>query len=177
MALREPGGLFADDWTVGAIDPNVAQTCLVARATIGVADLAAAGRATAQARSHALISGRPADLAAACRVRAQLFAAMGDLAATREQVAEGLEAARRAHQPLRALRLRLVLATALLADGRAGEAKAVLARLARIEAARLPAVVRLPLEQLARGEPAASAVMAHAGPARREAGVGGGRVD
>jgi DNA-binding NtrC family response regulator/tetratricopeptide (TPR) repeat protein len=149
---RERPTVASDDWPLAAVDSRVTHACLQARATIGAADLAAAGRATADARARAASTGRPVDAAAACRARALLFSSLGDLAATREQVDEGLEAARRAHDPLRALRLRLLLADALLDDGRTTEARRLLSRLARLDAHRLPAVLGRPLERLRRGE-------------------------
>jgi DNA-binding NtrC family response regulator/tetratricopeptide (TPR) repeat protein len=140
------------EWPIGAIDPAVAHACLVARAGIGMADLAAAGRATAEARAYAAASGRPGDLATACRARALLFLALRDVAAARDLAEEGLEAARRAHDPMRVLRLRLLLAEALQMAGRTADAQRLLARLARLDSRRLPAVVGRPLERLLRGD-------------------------
>jgi hypothetical protein len=93
------------------------------------------------------------NLASACRARALLFTALGDVAAVRQQVEEGLDAARRARDPLRAVRLRLQLAEVLVAEGRSDEARALIARLARIDTRRLPAVVSRPLQRVVRGEP------------------------
>jgi DNA-binding NtrC family response regulator len=140
------------EWPIGAIDPAVAHACLVARASVGAANLASAGRATAEARAHAAASGSPADQATACRARALLFLALGDVAAVRDLAEEGLDAARRAHDPMRGLRLRLLLAEALQKDGRTADAKRLLTRLARLDAQRLPAVVGRPLERLLRGD-------------------------
>ncbi len=151
LVRAAPAG-FPDEWPFGAVHPDVARACLEARAAMAIGDLGAAGRATAVARAAALQAGRPTDLATACRARALLFSTLGDVAAARQQVDEGLHASRLAHDPLRALRLRLVLVEALMADGRGAEAKAGLARLARLDPRRLPAVVGRPLERLLRND-------------------------
>jgi two-component system, NtrC family, response regulator HydG len=152
LTVCERPGVFAAGWPIGVIDPGVAHACLEARAAIGARDLVAAGRATSAARDRAIRSGTAADVAAACRVRAMLFGALGDLRTMREQIDEGLDAARRAHHPLRAIRLRMVLAEALLRERNLAEARPLLARLARLDPQRLPRVISQPLERLIRGE-------------------------
>jgi DNA-binding NtrC family response regulator len=141
----------ADEWPFGAISPDAARACLQVRAALAFGDLGAAGRAAAAARTAALTAARPIDLATVCRARALLFSALGDLPATRQQVDEGLRACRLAHDPLRALRLRMVLAETLLREGAMAEAKTCLLRLGRLNPHKVPAVVGRPLEQILRG--------------------------
>lgn len=159
------------DWSIGAVDPGLAHACLMARTALAAGDLAAAGRAAADARARAARSGRPIDLASACRVRAALSSALGDVLAVREQVAEGLDAARRAHDPLRGLRLRVLCAGALRRDGRESEARVLIARLARLDASRLPVVISAPLNELVRGSPAHPAPAAVASTLPRSLGT------
>ncbi|HEY3384507.1 MAG TPA: sigma 54-interacting transcriptional regulator [Vicinamibacterales bacterium] len=147
---------------LGDPDPGVARSCLLARVALGTGDLAAAGRAAVEARERAARCGTAVDEAAACCVLAAVYAAVGDISILRQHVQDGLDAARRGHAPLRALRLRLVLAEGLLGSNRAPEARLVLTRLARLDPARLPVVVRRPLERLLRGGPQ--------GPTSRSAG-------
>ncbi len=142
----------AGAWAIGGLDPGVARACMAARIAIATDDLASAGRAAAEARDRAARSGNPTELAAACFAKAALFGALGDITLLRQQVKEGTEAARRAHAPLRALRLRVLLAQALVNAGREVEARPLVARLSRWDPRRLPVVVGLPLGRLIRGE-------------------------
>ena len=142
----------AGAWAIGGLDPGVARACMAARIAIATDDLASAGRAAAEARDRAERSGNPTELAAACCAKAALFGALGDITLLRQQVKEGTDAARRAHAPLRALRLRVLLAQALVNAGREVEARPLVARLSRWDPRRLPVVVGLPLERLIRGE-------------------------
>jgi DNA-binding NtrC family response regulator/tetratricopeptide (TPR) repeat protein len=156
-------GLISLDWSIGVVDPGLVHACLLGRAALVVGDLATAGRAAADARVRAERSGRPLALASACRVRAALASALGDVPAMREHVEAGLDAARRGHDPLRALRLRVLCADALRRDGHEAEARVLIARLARLDASRLPAVVSAPLVGLlsgALGHPGAVVSMA-----------------
>jgi DNA-binding NtrC family response regulator len=91
-------------------------------------------------------------LAAACVAKAAVYCALGDVDAIRDEVDTGLLAARRAHAPLRALRLRIVMARGLQGVGRDRDARGWLARLSRLDPARLPKVVSLPLERVIRGD-------------------------
>jgi len=151
-----PGGASLDvlpsSWPVGAIRLGVARACLSARVALAAGDLARAGRFGADARDRAGEAGDPTELSAACYAKAAVFGVLGDISVVRELVEEGIDASRRAHAPLRALRLRVVLAQGLQRAGREREARALVARLARLDPARLPRVVGLPLERVIRGE-------------------------
>lgn len=142
-----PAGLVEPAAT-GRLDQGVARACLAARIAIGMDDLRAAGAAAAAAREQATVCGRPAELAAACSAMASVYAALGDVAILRAEVVEGLRAARAGHAPLRALRLRTILAEGLLRAGKSAEARPLVARLSCLDRAALPAVVRLPIERV-----------------------------
>ncbi|RPJ71472.1 MAG: hypothetical protein EHM24_12300 [Acidobacteria bacterium] len=145
-------GRPADAWSgfPGWVDPHVGRACLLARLALAGGDLASAGRAAAEARERARVSSAPAAVAAACTALALVYGAIGDIALVRQEVAAGLLAARHARAPLRALRLRIGLVSALLQSGRATEARPLAARLARLDSNRLPAVVRLAAERAVR---------------------------
>ncbi len=115
--------------------------------------MAAAGRLAARARERATQSANPTERAAACFAKAAVLSALADVSSVRAEVAEGIDAARSAHAPLRALRLRLVLAEAFQRAGKSAEAGALTARLARIDRTRLPKIVGLQLERAIRGSP------------------------
>jgi DNA-binding NtrC family response regulator len=149
-----PGPLagLAACWSAGTVGLDVARQCLASRISLAIDDVAGAGRFAAEARERAGASANPTELAAACCAKASVYAIMGDVSAVRAQVGEGIEAARLAHAPLRALRLRVVLADALRRAGKSAEAGALRARLARLNPANLPKVVGLPLERVIRGD-------------------------
>jgi DNA-binding NtrC family response regulator len=138
-------------WAPGAIGLDLARECLASRIALAAGDLATAGRAAAEARDRAAQSGNPTERAAACLVRALVFGALADVSSVRSVVDEGLAAARSAHAPLRALRLRIALAETLQRAGRSAEAAALVARLARIDRARVPKIVGLQIERAIHG--------------------------
>jgi DNA-binding NtrC family response regulator/tetratricopeptide (TPR) repeat protein len=131
-----------------ALDFDVARHCLVSRIAAAAGDVPGAGRAAARARERAVAVGRPLETAAACTCMASVYALLGDAPAVRTQVEEGLRAARHAHAPLRAIRLRAALASALLRSGKSAEARRLIARLSRLELSSLPVVVRRRIEEL-----------------------------
>jgi DNA-binding NtrC family response regulator len=139
-------------WAVGDIDLRVARDCLASRVALAMGDVERGGRRAAAARERAEQSGDVVGLAAACVAKAAVYCALGDVDAIREEVDTGLLAARRAHAPLRALRLRIVMARGLQGVGRERDARGWLARLSRLDPARLPKVVGLPLERVIRGD-------------------------
>jgi DNA-binding NtrC family response regulator len=132
------------------IDEDVARAALCARAAAVAGDLRLAVASGLQARDHALRTGRPVELATACAALAAAHGWVGDAESVRRVVREGMTAARAAHAPLRSLRLRLVLVEALRRCGCGAESDRVLRRLSRLNHARLPAPLRLPLERLLR---------------------------
>ncbi len=138
-------------WGPGAIGLDLARECLASRIALSTGDLASAGRFAAEARERAAQSGNPTERAAACLVRALVFGALEDVSSVRSVVDEGLDAARSAHAPLRALRLRIALAETLRRVGKGAEAAALVARLARIDRSRLPKIVGLQIERAIQG--------------------------
>ncbi len=138
-------------WGPGAIGLDLARECLASRIALSTGDLASAGRSAADARERAAQSGNPTERAAACLVRALVFGVLEDVSSVRSVVDEGLDAARSAHAPLRALRLRIALAETLQRAGKGAEATALVARLARIDRARLPKIVGLQIERAIEG--------------------------
>ncbi len=138
-------------WAPGAIGLDLARECLASRIALATGDLASAGRAAAEAREWAERSGNPTERAAACLVRALVFGALADVPSVRAVVGEGLDAARLAHAPLRALRLRIALAETLQRAGKGADATALVARLTRIDRARLPKIVGLQIARAIHG--------------------------
>ena len=153
-------GAWVDVSFPSGLDLAVSRECLAARAAAAAGDVTTAGKAAARARERATLVGRPLERAAACTAMATVYALLADAAAVKVQVEEGLRAARLAHAPLRAIRLRAALASGLLHAGKPGEARPLVARLARLDLAALPAVVRRPVEQVLGWKPPASAVSA-----------------
>ena len=147
-ALSEWSG---DPWAVGEIGLAVAGACLASRIALAAHDVMQAGRRAAEAREWAQQAGDVVGLAASCTAKAAVYCALGDIDAVREEVETGLRAARQAHAPLRALRLRILMARGLREAGRDRDARRWLARLGRLDPARLPRVVGLPHERAVRG--------------------------
>jgi DNA-binding NtrC family response regulator len=165
-----PAGEHAIGASIGAVDLLVSRACLAVRIGVATGDLAAAGRAAAAARKRAAEVGGATDVATACCAGAAVYGAIGDLDGVRRLVHEGTDAARRAHAPLRVLRLRIQLARSLVEAGRGSEARALLARLSRLDAARLPVVLRVPIDELLRrgdGRPVAGCVQSGPSPVGR----------
>ena len=153
----------------GAIEQGVARACLRARLGVALGDLALAGRAAASAQQRAAERGEATDLAAAATARLSVYAALGDLDAAERVWASGLQAAHRAHEPLRALRLRIGWLDALVRSGAARQAGSVAVQLGRLDRRRLPWVVRRSLERALRSAaPGEASVEADSlGPGRR----------
>ena len=136
-AQRALSDWSGDPWAVGEIGLAVARSCLASRIALATHDVAQAGRRAAEARDRAQQSGDLVGLAASCAAKAAVYGALGDIDAVRDEVEAGLRAARRAHAPLRALRLRILMARGLREAGRDREARRWLARLSRLDPARL----------------------------------------
>jgi DNA-binding NtrC family response regulator len=105
---------------------------------------AQAARAVAQAEHL----GDAASIAHAMCAAAFAHLAAGDLAAVRRDTARGIQAARAAHDPLRALRLRLMAAESHRREGRDGPATALLSRVVRLPRGSLPATVQVRMSLL-----------------------------
>jgi DNA-binding NtrC family response regulator len=86
-------------------------------------------------------------------------------------VGEGLRAAARAHVPLQALRLRLLLIDGLRRAGRCPEADRLAARLRRLRAGSLPVVLQRRVEAVASGRYSTDIPGAPSSGAAREAGL------
>ena len=157
-----PSAWRGSPWPTGEIGPGVAGACLASRVALGMRDVERAWRSAAIARERAERTGDLAGLAAACAAKAAVACELGDVETVRRVVERGLDAARRAHAPLRALRLRIVLVEGLLRAGRDAEARRWIERLARLDPSRLPRVVSLPLERVIRGDRAPRACTAAA---------------
>jgi DNA-binding NtrC family response regulator len=136
-----------ESWAPGAIGLDVARQCVASRIALAAGDVASAGRFAAGARERATDSGNPTERSAACFAKAAVLSALADVSSVRAEVAEGIDAARSAHEPLRALRLRVVLVEACRRAGKSAEAGTLVARLARIDRTRLPKIVGLQLER------------------------------
>jgi DNA-binding NtrC family response regulator/tetratricopeptide (TPR) repeat protein len=122
-------------------DTGVSALCLAARAALACHQVTAAGAHARRALEHARDTGASLELWAAHRAMAALHAQTGDLDALGAHVSDGLSAARQAHAPLAALRLRLVLVNGLRHAGKLERAREVAAGLARLEPDRLPALL------------------------------------
>ncbi|HSK10995.1 MAG TPA: sigma 54-interacting transcriptional regulator, partial [Vicinamibacterales bacterium] len=144
----------------GAFDPVLARACLAARLSLAAGDLSLAGRAAAEARARAAAGGDPTSVAAAACALTCLYGAIGDTETARRAYETGLDAARRAHEPLRALRLRIAWIESLAHAGQRPAAASFAAPLARLKHDGLPWVVRRPLQR-------ALQVVSQRAPARR----------
>ena len=116
------------------------------RASILASRLAVAGRrygdavSTSTAVLHSSVDPQVrADVACAA---AFAHLAVGDHGAVERDVACAVNAARQAHNPLRALRARLLGAESARRQGRLGPARALLARVQRLSASTLPPIVK-----------------------------------
>ncbi len=158
---RQASATSADPWAVGQIGFDVAHACLASRVALAARDLERAGRSAADARERAQRGHDMVGLAAACAAKAAVYCALGDIEAVRGEVETGLLAARQTHAPLRALRLRILMARGLQAVGQDRDARRWLARLSRLDPTRLPRVVGLPLERVIRGDDPPSAAGVH----------------
>ena len=96
----------------------------MARVHLSEGAIPPAVRAARHARDLAAASGEPRTLASASRVLAAAVAAAGDTGSALGHIREGLRAAKEAHLPLAAVRLRLTWADILIASGAPLEAQA-----------------------------------------------------
>lgn len=122
--------------------------CLAARIMLALGDIARAGALIRKAGAIPK-RGEAADVLVSS-IQAALQAKVGDMAALRLHVQNGLRAARSAHLPLCALRLRLTLCEALASDGEVESARRLCTRMASIKGLTLPALVHARLARLRR---------------------------
>jgi len=148
-------GQYADAQTVLATLPDGVSAALASRharlasrIAVGRADLRSAMSAIADARQRCQGCGDPGTVAAIASTAAFVHLAVGDLDAVDRDVAESAQAARAAHDPLRGLQARLLLAEADRRRGRIAAAQSQLQRLTRMRAT-LPPLLRTQWELLA----------------------------
>jgi len=114
---------------------------LASRVAVGQWDLRSAMSIIADAMHRCRAEADPGAAAAVATAAAFVHLAVGDLEAVDRDVAEAVAAARSTHDPLRALKARLLLAEAERRRGRTASAQAQLHRLKRM-AVTMPPVVR-----------------------------------
>ncbi len=132
-AMSKPAG-------VGTARLDVRWLALRSRLEIGRGRPGAAIGDAATAVRLAGVLGEPGPIAAAAQASAFAFLAVGDAAAVDREVARAVAAARAAHDPLRAIKARLLTAEGGARAGRMGAA-AWLRRADRVAGRRLPATV------------------------------------
>ena len=153
-------------------DPGVMQACLESRVALGLRDLLAAGLSARRAGELARRQGEPRDVAAARTAAARVHGEIADLEGLRHHVSEGLHAALRAHVPLQALGLRLLLIDGLRRAGCAAEADRLATRLGRTVRDTLPVLLRRRVEAVVRGG-LSTAIVITPSPASRSAAAAG----
>jgi DNA-binding NtrC family response regulator len=121
--------------------------CLAARLRIALDAVADAWRAVERARPAA--SGLSATIESVVReCEAAVQARLGDIDALRIHVANGLTAARAAHLPLQAIKLRLTYVEGLRRAGRVGQARAAARHLGDIRRSAVPALLKARIEAM-----------------------------
>jgi DNA-binding NtrC family response regulator/tetratricopeptide (TPR) repeat protein len=146
-AYRREGAGGDDAWSGAAdraldVSPDVAASALACRIALASGDAAVASAESRRSADLAAQSRMSLDIWTAERAMAELQASVGDEAALRLHVARGMSAAREVHLPMLQLRLRMAFVEGLHQAGRSNECARVLRRLSRIDAERLPALMR-----------------------------------
>src|SRR5262249_11281543 len=141
-------GHYADAQTMLGVPPDGMSATLASRHSrlasriaVGRADLRSAMSTIADAKQRYQGCGDPGTVAAIRCTAAFVHLAVGDLDAVDRDVAESTAAARAAHDPLRGLKARLLLAEAERRRGRTAGAHVQLQRLTRMRAM-LPPLLR-----------------------------------
>jgi DNA-binding NtrC family response regulator len=135
------------------VDAGVMAACLASRIAVGRRDLAAAGVLAARAGTLARQTMEARDRVAAQAVAARVHAEIADVDGLRRVVCQGLHEAARAHAPLEAIRLRLLLIDGLRRAGLSREADRIATRLAGVRRNTLPVLLRRRVAAAARGLP------------------------
>jgi DNA-binding NtrC family response regulator/tetratricopeptide (TPR) repeat protein len=143
---------------VAESDRRVRMASLSARIALARGDVRAAAAHGARALEAAARSARPVDACTAHTALASVYGALNDVDALLEHVREGLGAARRAHAPLCALRLRLIACDNLRQAGRDKDAARLLNRLRSLNADRFPGLLRARLQIVLANRRVSSAV-------------------
>ena len=115
---------------------------LGARLALTKGNFPAAGASATAALGAARALASPRELASAYDVLATVQGGIGDVDGLKRYVAEGLREARKAHTPLRALRLRVTLLEGFVRLNQRRDGRVVAARLARHNVAKVPALLR-----------------------------------
>ena len=144
--------------------------CLAARLQIAVDAVADAWKAVERARPPAT-SLAPAIESVVCESEAAIQGRLGDVEALRFHVARGLEAARAAHLPLQAIKLRLTQVEGLSRAGRLGQARGVARHLGSIRGGAIPPMLKARIDSALAGLDKFPAV--HESPVRFQAGYTG----
>ena len=134
------------EWVEPSPDLPPGQRCMArrlgARLALTKGNFPAAGASAAAALDAARALARPRELASAYDVLATVQGVIGDLDGLKRYVAEGLRETRKAHAPLRALRLRVTLLEGFVRLNQRRDGRVVAARLARFNVAKVPALLR-----------------------------------
>jgi len=134
--LAPPMGVALTDGTA------VRFAAMTSRVAVGVRDFSRAVSSAADAVQRAQALGGTGLQAEAACAAAFAHLAVGDLDAVERDVATSVAAARAAHDPLRAIRARLILAERARRSSRRPTAAALLTRLKNVATGSLPPIVR-----------------------------------
>jgi DNA-binding NtrC family response regulator len=121
---------------------GVRRSCLAAKIAVGLRDFAAATRWAGVAWDAARTSGDHRALAAALYTKSFVHLRLGDLEAATGEARASIAAARAGHDPLRAIRARLILAEVDRREQRPAKAHALVARIALLARQRLTPLLR-----------------------------------
>jgi DNA-binding NtrC family response regulator/tetratricopeptide (TPR) repeat protein len=133
-------------------DKRVRMTALAARLALVKGDVRGAAAHGARGLEAAARSTRAIDDCVAQTAVASVHGALHDVDGLLAHVRAGIAAARRAHVPLRALRLRLLACDALRLAGRQTDAARLHRHLARLDPARFPGLLRARLQIVVTGD-------------------------
>ena len=147
-----PGPAFRRSLAMSDSDRRVRVMALAARLAVARGDLRAATVHAAGALDAAACGAPALEACIAHTAVACVRGALNDIDGLLDHVRGGLEAARRAHAPLRALRLRLLACDNLRLAGRQAEASRLLRRLATLDPARFPGLLRARLQIVVSGD-------------------------
>jgi DNA-binding NtrC family response regulator len=127
---------------------NISARALLSRALIALDDPARAVRTAVGALADATAVGVPAVTSEAAAAAALAHLAVGDLASVERDINACVGCARAAHNPVLAIKGRLIEAEACRRHGRAAMATALIARMQRLTAASVPPIVRARVDLL-----------------------------
>ena len=134
----------------GDVDVCARYWCVVARLQIAAGAIAEARRAVGRARSPAAILS-PGIESVIRECEAAIQATLGDVDALRVHVTNGLAAARAAHLPLQALKLRLTYVGGLIKAERLGQARAAARHLGDLRSGAVPPLLKSHIDSVLTG--------------------------